>query len=274
MKRVLCVLVGLLLLWLVTSIFYSPSQSRLRVGGVEHLAKKETTPPRPSPEKSLLPDTAAEALVPGKFPQAFAPPQPPQQSVIADLLMKQQGRTRALYEGFLASVSLDKNNEEKFLDILGRTEKAMFEEAEEASQQGRLPVAPTESEMRQRQGEADGELQSLLGYENFKRLRDYQASIPDQILIGAMNEAGASLSDQQVRSTLAIMREERTRVMGSAGLRNLNGVDPEVIHQMIQSDQQQIHFATEGRLAPLLSSEQLAIFKKVINGLETAKSKP
>jgi hypothetical protein len=275
MKRVLCcVLVGLLLLWLVTSIFYSPSQSRLRVGGVEHLAKKETTPPRPSSEKSLLPDTPAEALVPGKFPKAFAPPQPPPESVIADYVMKQRGRTRALYEGFLASVSLDKNNEEKFLDILGRTEKAMFEEAEEASQQGRLPVAPTESEMRQRQGEADGELQSLLGYENFKRLRDYQASIPDQIVIGAMNEAGASLSDQQVRSTLAIMREERTRVMGSAGLRNLDGVDPEVIHQMIQSDQQQIHFATEGRLAPLLSSEQLAIFKKVINGLEIAKSKP
>jgi hypothetical protein len=128
--------------------------------------------------------------------------------------------------------------------------------------------------MRQRQGEADRELQSLLGYEDFNRLRDYQASIPDQIVIGGMKEAGASLSDQQVRSMLAIMREERTRVMGSAGLRNLDGVDPEVIHQMIQSDQQQIHFATEGRLAPLLSSEQLAIFKKVINGLEIAKSKP
>lgn len=266
-------LVGLLLLWLVTSIFYSPPQSRLRVGGVEHLAKKETTSPGRSPEKALLPDTA-EALVPGKFPEAFAPAQPSAQSVIADYVMKQRARTRALYEGFLASVSLDKNDEEKFLDILGRAEKAMFEEVEEASQQGRLPVAPTESEMRQRQGEADGELQSLLGYENFKRLRDYQASIPDQIVIGAMNEAGASLSDQQVRSTLAIMREERTRVMGSAGLRNLDGVDPEVVHQMIHSDQQQIHSAAESRLAPLLSSEQLAIFKNVINGLEPAKSKP
>jgi len=268
------VVVGLLLLWLVTSIFYSPSQSQARVSGVEHLAKKETTPPRPASKKSLPTDTAAEALAPGKFPEAFAPPQPPTQSVIADYLMKQRGRTRALYEGFLDSVSLDKNDEEKFLDILGRPEKAMLEEAEEASQQGRLPVAPTESEMRQRQGKADGELQSLLGYENFKRLRDYRASIPDQIVIGAMNEAGASLSDQQVTSTLAIMREERTRVMGSAGRQNLEGVDPKVIHQMIQSDQQQIHSATEGRLSPLLTQEQLAIFKKVINDLEPPKSKP
>src|SRR4029077_7212665 len=171
MKRVLySVLVGLLLLWLVTNNFYSASRPRLRVAGVEHLAKKKTTPRRPSSEKSLLPDTPAEAdthaeaLVPGKTPEAFAPPEPPPQSVMADYVMKQRGRTRALYEGFLASVSLDKNNEEKFLDILGRTEKAMFEEAEEASQEGRLPVAPTESEMRQRQGEADRELQSLLGY--------------------------------------------------------------------------------------------------------------
>ena len=177
--------------------------------------------------------------------------------------MEQRARTRALYEGFLASVSLNKNDEEKFLDILGRAEKAMFEEAEEALQQGRFPVAPTESEMRQRQGEADRELQSLLGYEDFNLLRDYQASIPDQIVIAAMSEAGASLSDPQVRSMLAIMREERTRVIGSAGLRNLDGVDL-----------QQIHFATEGRLAPLLTPEQLAIFQNVINDLETAKSKP
>jgi hypothetical protein len=277
MKRVLCgVLVGLLLLWLVTRIFYSPSQSRLRVSGVEHLAKKETSPPRPSSKKSLLPNTAAAALVPGKFPAAFSPPPtPPRSVIVADYVMKQRARTRALYEGFLASVSLNKNDEEKVLDLLGRAEKAMFEETEEALQQERFPVAPSESEMRQRQGETDGELQSLLGgYEDFNRLRDYQASIPNQIVIDAMKEAGASLSDQQVKSTLAIMREERTRVMGSARLRNLDGVDPEVIHQMILSDQQQIHFATEGRLAPLLTPEQLAIFQNVMNNLEIAKSKP
>jgi hypothetical protein len=245
------------------------------LAGVEHLAKKETSPPRPSPKKSLLPNTAAEALVPGKFPAAFSPPPtPPRSVIVADYVMKQRARTRALYEGFLASVSLNKDDEEKVLDLLGRAEKAMFEETEEALQQERFPVAPSASEIRQRQGETDGELQSLLGYEDFNRLRDYQASIPNQIVIDAMKEAGASLSDQQVRSTLAIMREERTLVMESARLRNLDGVDPEVIRQMIQSDQQQIHFATENRLAPLLSSEQLAIFKKVINGLETAKSKP
>jgi hypothetical protein len=277
MKRVLCsVLVGLLLLWLVTSTFYSTSQPRLRVGGVEHLAKKETSRPRPSPKKSSLPDPApeAEALVPGKFPEAFSPPPVPPQSVIADYVMEQRARTRALYEGFLASVSLNENDEEKFLNILGRTEKTMFEEAEEALQQGRFPVAPTESEMRQRQGEADRELQSLLGYEDFNRLRDYQASIPDQIVIAAMSEAGASLNDPQVRSMLAIMREERTRFVGSAGFRNVDGVDLELVHQMIRSDQQRVHFATEGRLAPLLTPEQLAIFQNVINDLEPAKSKP
>ena len=262
MKRVLCsVLVGLLLLWLVTSTFYSASRPRLRVGGVEHLAKKETSPPRPSPKKSLLPapaaDHAAEPIVPGKFPEAFSPPPALPQSVIDDFtahsVAEQQARTRALYEGFLASVSLNENDEEKFLDILGRAQTAMFEEAEEALQQGRFPVAPTESEMRQRQGEADQELQSLLGYEDFNRLRDYQASIPDQIVIAAMSEAGASLSDSQVSSMLAIMREERTRVIGSAELRNLDGA---------------------GRLAPFLTPEQLAIFQNVINDLEPAKSKP
>ena len=139
----------------------------------------------------------------------------------------------------------------------------MFEEAEEALQQGRFPVAPTESEMRQRQDEAARELQSLLGYEDFNRLHNYQASIPDQIVIAAMSEAGASLSDPQVKSMLAIMGEERTRVIGSAGLRNLDGVDL-----------QQIHVATEGRLAPLLTPEQLAIFQNVINDFETAKPKP
>ena len=264
MKRVLCsVLVGLLLLWLVTR-FYSPSQSRLRVSGVEHLAKKETSPPRRSPEKSLLPDRAAEPLVPGGFPEAFSPPPaPPHSAIAADYVKKQRVRTRELYKGFLASISLNKNDEEKFLDIVGRAEGAMFEEAEEALQQGRFPVAPTELEMRQRQGEADSELQSLLGYEDFNRLHDYQASIPDQIVIAAMSEAGASLSDSQVRSMLGIMREERTRVIGSAGLRNLDGVDL-----------QQIHVATQGRLASLLTPEQLAIFQNVINDLETAKSKP
>jgi hypothetical protein len=58
--------------------------------------------------------------------------------------------------------SLNKNDEANFWTSWDER-KAMFEEAEEAFQQGRLPVAPSESEMRQLQGEADRELQSLSG---------------------------------------------------------------------------------------------------------------
>ena len=235
------------------------------------MPSRRATTPAPSPSEDGTSSLAVSRWV--KVPEMVPPGPDEREGMKRDYAVRQRANTRGLYDGYLASGSFGKETEGRLLDLLERSEGAMLQEAEDALQQGRMPVAPTASEMRQRQTEIDGELQSLLGFDEFQRLRAYQASIPDQIVIGTMNEAGASLSDQQVTRTLAIMAEERMRVTGPPGSRNLDGVDPELSRRIVQSEQQRIHSATAARLVGLLSRQQLATFQEVISGFEVPEIK-
>ena len=106
----------------------------------------------------------------------------------------------------------------KVADLLIQPQRQIEQQAFEAAQSGRFLTPPSPDAIRAEQAQQDQQLRSALGEAGFAAFNQYRATLPDRIMISAMNEQGANLSDSQAQQLLQVMTEARQQVIDQSGI--------------------------------------------------------
>ena len=208
----------------------------------------------------------------------LAPPPPPppldkaaiefHRTVAASFTAELRERTKRLYGLAFQQLGLPANLQEKVIDILTQQQQQLEQQAFEAAQSGKLPDLPSPEEMRTQQVQQDNQLRLVLGDAGFAQFKQYQATIPDRIIISQMSEQGANLSESQAQKLLQILTASREQIFGQAGVApNLNSMSPDQAMAATQQQQALLQQTVSDRVQSLLAPEQAKTLQGVISKL-------
>jgi hypothetical protein len=173
--------------------------------------------------------------------------------------------TKQLYSGLFKQLALSADQQAKVVDILTQPQRQIEQQAFEAAQSGRSLTPPSPNAIRAEQAQQDQQLRSALGETGFAAFNQYRATIPDRIIIGAMNEQGANLSDSQAQQLLQVMTEARQQVIGQSGIPPYaSSMPPDQTITALQRQQALLQQTVSDRTRNLLTPEQAATLQTVM----------
>jgi hypothetical protein len=172
--------------------------------------------------------------------------------------------TNRLYGGFFQQLGLASTVQEKVIDILTKNQKQLEQQAFEAAQSGNIPVPPSPDEIRSQQEQQNQQLRATLGDAGFAEFVQYQATIPDRLIVDAVNQEGGNLSESQSQQLLQILAEARQQITGQSGItQNLASMAPGDAMAMVQQQQAVLQQTVGSRVQNLLTPEQATALQNV-----------
>jgi len=172
--------------------------------------------------------------------------------------------TNGLYEAFFQQLSLASTVQEKVIDILTKDQKQLEQQAFEAAQSGNIPVPPTPDEIRSQQEQQNQQLRTALGDAGFAQFVQYQATIPDRLIVDAVNQEGANLSESQSQQLLQILAEARQQITGQSSItQNLASMSPGDAMAIVQQQQAVLQQTVGSRVQNLLTPQQATALQNV-----------
>ena len=158
--------------------------------------------------------------------------------MVAGLNAELREQTKRLYGVAFQQLDLPANLQDKVIDILTQQQQQLEQQAFAAAQSGSFPAPPSPEEIRMQQAQQDDQLRSVLGDTGFAQFSQYQATIPDRIMIDQMNQQGANFSESQSKQLLQVLTESRQQIFGQASATpNLNSIPTDQAIAAIQQQQ-------------------------------------
>lgn len=188
------------------------------------------------------------------------------EKMAAGLYARMRQDTTRLYSGIFKQLGLSADQQAKVVDILTQPQRQIEQQAFEAAQSGQFLTPPSPDAIRAERDQQDQQLRSALGEAGYAAFNQYRATVPDRIIISAMNEQGANLSDSQAQQLLQVMTEARQQVIGQSGTTQYAG--PMLPGQAITTLQQQqalLQQTVSDRTRNLLTPEQVATLQTVMS---------
>jgi hypothetical protein len=172
--------------------------------------------------------------------------------------------TKKLYGTLFQQLSLPSDVQEKVIDILTHDQKQLEQQAFEAAQSGDIPVPPSPDEIRSQQDQQNQQLRAVLGDAGFAEFAQYQATIPDRLIVDAVNQEGGDLSESQSQQLLQILAEARQQIIGQSGITlNLASMPPGDAMAMVQQQQAVLQQTIGSRVQNLLTPQQATVLQNV-----------
>jgi hypothetical protein len=139
------------------------------------------------------------------------------------------------------------------------------QEAFEAAQSGNIPAPPTPEEIRAQQDQQNQQLRSILGDAGFAQFTQVQATIPDRLLVDAVNQQGGNLSEGQSQQLLQILTEVRRQIVGQSDItQNLGSMSPGDATAIMPQQQVLLQQTINSRIQNLLTPEQAKVLQDVL----------
>jgi hypothetical protein len=173
--------------------------------------------------------------------------------------------TKRLYGPAFQQLHLPEELQNKVIDILMQPQQQLEQQAFEAAQSGTLPVPPSPETLRAQQAVQDQQLRSALGNEGFAALSQYRATIPDRMIVEAMNQQGASLNESQSQRLLQVLTGARQEIVGQPGTAQaLTFLPPEQSMAQMQQQQALLQQTVNNRVQNVLTPEQASTLQSVM----------
>jgi hypothetical protein len=146
-----------------------------------------------------------------------------------------------------------------------RQQNQLEQEAFEAAQSGNIPAPPTPEDIRAQQDQQNQQLRSILGDAGFAQFTQVQATIPDRLLVDAVNQQGGNLSEGQSQQLLQILTEVRRQIVGQSDItQNLGSMSPGDATAIMQQQQVLLQQTINSRIQNLLTPEQARVLQDVL----------
>lgn len=174
--------------------------------------------------------------------------------------------TKKLYGALFQQLQLSGSLQEKVVNVLIQQQKKLEEDAFEAARAGKIPTPPSAEALQAEQSQQDQQLRSLLGDAGLAKFNQYQGTIPDRIIVNAMQQGEANLSENQAEQLLQILTEERQQIFGQSGItQSLGAMSSEQAMAMIQQRQDLLQQAVNNRIQNLLTTEQRTTLQGILS---------
>ena len=174
--------------------------------------------------------------------------------------------TKRLYGAVFQQLGLPLAVQEKVIDILTQPQKQLEQQAFEAAQSGDIPAPPSPEEIRAQQVQQNQQLRSTLGDAGYAQFAQYQGTIPDRLIVDAVNQQGGNLSESQSQQLLQILTEARQQIVGQSGVtQNLGSMSPGDAMAMIQQQQGLLQQTIGNRVQNTLTPEQATLLQRVLS---------
>jgi hypothetical protein len=226
--------------------------------------------PPPAAGIAAARDASPVTTDPAKRPSPVPPPAMFERHAKATAAMAAQSQENAkrVHAAFFEAQGLPRAVQDQVAAILALPERMLAEEALAAMRAGTLPTPPSPEMLRALKSRQDQELRSKLGEEGFAALENYRTTIPDRIIVDGMTRQGAALTEDQSQQLLAILNEERRKVMGSPDApRNFQSLPTSQALALIQQDQEKLREAVSRRAETILDAGQASMLGDVFNRL-------
>lgn len=103
-------------------------------------------------------------------------------------------------------------------------------------------------------GSTESELRSILGDAGFAQFTQVQATIPDRLLVDAVNQQGGNLSEGQSQQLSQILTEVRRQIVGQSDItQNLGSMSPGDATAIMQQQQVLLQQTINSRIQNLLT---------------------
>jgi hypothetical protein len=264
-----CVLIGLALLWRnggAPSVASSPLQvapSSTTMDSPRELAHQESAQvPVVPPKGGPIQDQQSLGVTSPTLDKSAIESH---RGMLAGLNSELRDRTKELYTPAFQQLGLSANLQEKVIDILTSQQQQFEAQAFAAAQSGGVPSIPSPEEMRMQQAQQNNQLRSALGEKGFAQFSQYQASIPDRIVVDQMNQQGANLSDSQSAQVLQALSDSRQQIFGA--MPNLSSMAPEQAVAAIQQKQTLLQQTVSDRVQSILTPDQGRTLQTIISGI-------
>jgi hypothetical protein len=249
-------------------------------GGSPSLTSSPTVNPSPITISSRQNDDLVQipAIPPkraeGENEQLIPPAPPPldktaiaiHQKMAVSLKTEFQEQTRRLYGAAFQQLGLSADVQEKVIEILTQQQEQLEQQAFEAAQSGNVPTPPSLDAARSQQAQQNQQLRSVLGDTAYAQFNQYQATLPDRIVVESMNQQGANLSENQSQQLVQILTAARQQTIGQAGItQNLSSMSPDQAMTVLQQQQVLLQQAVGNRVQSLLTPEQAATLKGLLS---------
>ena len=249
-------------------------------GGSPSLTSSPTVNPSPTTISSRQNDDLVQipAIPPEKAEdenEQLIPPAPPpldktamavHQKMAAGLKTELQEQTKRLYGAAFQQLGLSPDVQEKVVDILTQREQQLERQAFEAAQSGNIPTPPSLDAVRSQQAQQNQQLRSVLGDTAYAQFAQYQATLPDRIVVDSMNQQGANLTESQSQQLVQILTTARQQTIGQAVItQNLSSMSPDQAITVLQQQQVLLQQAVSNRVQSLLTPEQAATLKGLLS---------
>lgn len=173
--------------------------------------------------------------------------------------------TKNLYGAFFQQLSLPSTVQEKVIDILTEDQKQLEQQAFEAAQSGSIPVPPSPGEIRAQQEQQNEQLREALGEAGFTQFVQYQDSIPDRLIVDAVNQEDGDLNEGQSQQLLQILAEARQQIIGQSAItQNLGSMAPSDAMATMQQQQGVLQQTISSRVQNLLTPQQATVLQNVL----------
>ena len=187
------------------------------------------------------------------------------QNVAAGLNGEIRAATSRLYGVVFQQLGLPLAVQEKVTDILTQQQKQFEQQAFEAAQAGTIPAPPSPDEIRAQQAQHNQHLRSVLGDAGFAQFSQYQATIPDRLIVDAVNQQGGNLSESQSQQVLQVLTEARQQITGQPGItQNLGSMSPGDAIASMQKQQDLLQQTVSSRTQNLLTPGQATVLQDVL----------
>ena len=175
-------------------------------------------------------------------------------------------RTRSLYGVVFQQLGLPLTAQEKVIDILTQPQKQLEQQAFEAAQSGNIPAPPSPEAARAQQVQQDQQLRSILGDAGFAQFDQYRVTIPDRLIVDAMDQQGGNLSESESQQLLQILTQARQQIMGQSGVtKNLGSMTPDQAMTAIQQQQALLQQTVRSRVQNILTPDQVTLLQGVLS---------
>ena len=104
-----------------------------------------------------------------------------------------------------------------------------------------------------------------MGDAGFAQFTHVQATIPDRLLVDAVNQQGGNLSEGQSQQLLQILTEVRRQIVGQSDItQNLGSMSPGDATAIMQQQQVLLQQTIKSRIQNLLTPEQARVLQDVL----------
>ncbi len=175
---------------------------------------------------------------------------------------------RSLYADYFNTLKLPSAQQEQMVQVLVESELELLTQSTATMP----PNPPSREWLAQHHANLEQKLQSVLGPENYTQFQNYQNSVPDRILVQALNqELGHSLNPDISGQLMQIFQEERQQVQAKRDAQSMDGLTREQINAAVTADMDQINQATLRRAATVLNPQQIEVLARVQEKYTRAK---